>query len=269
VKARLVALVWVVLTGTVQADVKSRAAAELAESMIAKFGAKAGTAATLAARIETLIARHGEDAVLALRKVGPEAFGLIEGAGANSARAAKLLAQHGEAGASLILRRPAAMQQVARFGEEAASVLIQHPGVAESVVENGGASAVQALGKVTQQGARRMAMVLEGELKAKPELLEVVAKYGQRACDFIWANKGSLAVGTVLATFLANPEPYLNGTVKLATVATEKSADAVAKPIAEGVGRRVNWTLIFLLALAYPAVFILWRFGKTVKSFPR
>ena len=44
-------------------------------------------------------------------------------------------------------------------------------------------------------------MILEGELAncgKHPELLEVIAKYGDRAAVFVWENKGALAVGATL-----------------------------------------------------------------------
>jgi hypothetical protein len=75
-------------------------------------------------------------------------------------------------------------------------------------------------------------------------LLDVIAKYGDRAAEFVWENKGALAVGTALVAFLAEPEAFLNGTKELAKVAGETAA----KPLAEGVARGTNWTPVVLLA---------------------
>jgi hypothetical protein len=161
------------------------------------------------------------------------------------------------------------MQQFLRYGDEAASVLLKHPGIAEGVVEKGGTSAVKALGVVTPQNGRRIAMLLDGELAAHsakhPELLDEIAKYGDQAAVFVWEHKGALAVGTVLTAFLTNPEPFITGAKDLAAI----GGNAVAKPIAEGVAKGTNWTAVILFVLglgALLAVGLLRRFvwGRSV-----
>lgn len=250
------------------ADGKSRAAAEAAEAVMARFGARAGRSAeTLAARIESYAARHGDDAIKAVRQVGPEAFALMDRAGAQGAKAAGLMARHGEAAAARVLSRPKAMSQFARYGEEAAEVLVKHPGVAEGVIEKGGQSAVRALGAVEARSGRRIAMALEGELAQTgkhPELLDVIGRYGERAAQFVWDNKGALAVGTVLAAFLANPEPFLDGTVKLASVA----AESTVKPFAENVARSVNWNLLAVIGAGLAGLWVLAAVAAKLRAKP-
>lgn len=82
-----------------------------------------------------------------------------------------------------------------------------------------------------------------------PELMNVIAKYGNPACDLFWRNKGSIflaAGGTAaLTAFLSNPEPFINGTKDLAAV----MAEHVAAPLAEvpvAIARQTNWTPIVL-----------------------
>ena len=117
-----------------------------------RFGAKAGRSVPeLTARIEGMAARYGDEAILAMRKGGPAAFGLVEAAGADGAKAIRVLAIHGEQGATRVLSRPVAMKQFLQYGDEAANVLVRHPGVAEPLVERGGAQAVKALGAVDAQ----------------------------------------------------------------------------------------------------------------------
>jgi len=178
------------------ADGKSRAAGEVAEYVLQRFGRQAvreGTEA-LARKIEAAAARHGDEVFEAVRKVGPRALPLVEEAGAHGRQAAQVLARHGEPGAAWVVSRPAAMKLVARHGDEAAAVLVKHAGVAEPVLEGFGAPAVRALAEVGPQGGRRLAMLMaDGDLARigrTPEVLEVIAKYGDRAADFVWKNKG-------------------------------------------------------------------------------
>jgi hypothetical protein len=253
--------------GTALADAKTKLAQEAAEAVMARFGSKAvgRSLPTLAREIESFAARYGEEALVAVRRAGPEAFTLVEEAGVNGSRAVRVLAQYGEEGDACILRRPKAMQALLRYGDEAAAVLVRHPGIAEGLVEKGGSAAVRALGQVTPQGARRLAMVMEGELRsaaAKEGLLEVVGKYGPRACDFIWENKGALAVGATLTAFVANPEPFLDGTVKLAGTA----ADSMARPVFEGIGKNTDWTVILLVVLGIGGLILV---VKAARSAPR
>lgn len=238
-----------------------RVARELAELLIERFGAKAGrNVSELTARIETLAARHGEDALVAIRNGGPSATALIEAAGADGAKAVRVLAVHGEQGATRVLSRPTAMRQFLEHGEEAATVLVRHPGVAEPLVERGGATAVKALGAIEARSGRRLAMLMEGELSNAahhPGVLNVVAKYGDRAVTFMWQHKGVLATGAALVVFLADPEPFLNGTRDIAAALGE----GVVKPVVGGVFTLLNTALIVLGVLVLAVIGLMFRHG--------
>src|SRR5947208_3262448 len=77
------------------------------------------------------------------------------------------------------------------------------------------------------RGARRRAILAEDHTLATlgrtGDVLAVVGRHGDRALDFVWRHKGALAVGAVLAEFLADPAPFLDGTRRLVVGA----ADAV------------------------------------------
>ena len=96
-------------------------------------------------------------------------------------------------------------------------------------------------------------MMADGELAAigrTPELLAVIARYGDPAMDFIWRHKAVLAGGVALTAFLANPEPYLNGTNRLAGTVAEnvvRPAVVAAGNVAEEAAGFVRWTLTILI----------------------
>jgi hypothetical protein len=141
--------------------------------------------------------------------------------------------------------------------EGAAGVLVKHAGgIAEPVVERFGSQAIRALEASGPQSGRRLAMMMaDGELAKigrTEELLEVVARYGDRSMDFIWKNKGPLTVGATLTAFLANPEAFLN----TAQGVTKTVAENVVRPLADIPGTAVkavaegtNWTVVFVAAL--------------------
>lgn len=228
-----------------RADLRSKAAREAAEYVLRKFGVTAvreGTE-TLAERIAAAAARHGDEALAAVRKVGPKALSLADEAGEQAPAALRLLSKHGEDAAVWVIRRPGGMELLSRFGDDAAEVLIKHKGLAEPVLEHFGGPAVAALGAVGPQGGRRLAMMAQGgELAAigrGPELMQVIARHGDPAMDFIWRNKGPLAVGTTLAAFLAKPEAFLDGGNRLAGTVAEN----VVSPVVQEAAGALAWLI--------------------------
>ena len=260
-KATFVAVACLCCTAPAQAQVKARAAREAAELLFERFGAKVGRSVPeLAARIEGLAARYGDEAIVAMRKGGPSAFSLVEAAGADGAKAVRVLAVHGEQGASRVLSRPTAMKQFLQHGDEAANVLVRHPGVAEPLLERSGGQAVKALSAIDPRNGRRLAMLMDGELAnagRHPELLGVVAKHGDGAVNFLWQNKATLAGGAALVAFLADPEPFLNGTRDIASVAGE----TVVKPVVGGVFTLLNIALCVVGVLLLAIVGLAYKYG--------
>lgn len=249
------------LASVVQAQGKVQLAREIAVELFERFGVKvARNVPELTARIESLTARYGEEALLAAKRGGPSAIGLMESAGANGAKAARVLTVYGEQGASRVLSRPTAMKQFLQHGEEAAGVLVRHPGVAEPLIERGGMQAVKALGTLGPQSGRRLTMMMEGELANvahHPALLEVVGKHGEIALEFLWKNKATLAGGAALAAFLHNPEPFLNGARDISSVVGEN----VVKPVTSGLFTLLNITLVGVGILLLAIVGLMYKHG--------
>ncbi len=245
-----------------------KSAKEAAEYLAPKLGltaAKEGTEA-LALRIERYAATHGDDFIQAVRQVGPRAFSLVDEAAEHGAKATRVLARYGEKGAVHVVSRPQSLSLFIEHGDDCARVLCEHPGIAEPLITKAGAPAVKAFGAVGPQNGRRLAMLAENGALAKAgrevELLEVVGKYGDRAADFIWRHKGALAIGATLTAFLANPEPFLDGTQVLAGTIAEN----VVRPIAEAPGKvatevakGTNWTVVFVAVLiVVTSLFVGW-----------
>jgi hypothetical protein len=234
------------------AGVASKAIQEALEFASQKFGkevAKEG-AERLSVRIVRLAAKHGDDIVAAaLKKVGPRAGRVVAEAGEHGGLALRLLAQHGDDALPLVARATA-LNTVARYGDNAAAALIKHGAVGEKFVERFAIEGAQALVKVTPRNGRRLAMMAaDGQLK--PELMTVITKYGDRACEFIWTNKGALTVATALAAFVASPGDFLDGTQKLTAIVAEaaiKPLAEVPKTIAAEAAKNMNWTLLVFVA---------------------
>jgi hypothetical protein len=213
-------------------------------------------------RLTRLATTHGEEAVSkAFRKVGPRAGRLVEQAGDQGGIAVRLLAKHGNEAIPLI-GRTTALSAVARYGDDAAVALMKHGTVGEQLVGRFAKDGVEVLAKVTPQSGRRLAMLAaQGQLK--PELMQVIKRFGDPACEFVWRNKGALAVGATLTAFVTQPGPFLDGTQKLTAVV----ADATVKPLAVGVANNTNWTLIGTLVTSIVAIAgYLWASSRGVFS---
>jgi hypothetical protein len=106
------------------------------------------------------------------------------------------------------------------------------------------------------RNARRLAILAEDGALARSgrwgELVAVIERHGDRAMDFVWRHKGALAVTAVLTAFLADPEPFLNGSRRLAGDVASTAARPVTSWIAGALGRLVpdtRWLLVVALSL--------------------
>jgi hypothetical protein len=234
---KLIAAVALTLAfaGPAHAGLGSKAAGELVEFLTKKFGKEAvgEGAEKLAGRLMKAAARHGDDVLLAVKKVGPKAIGLVDEAGENAPQMIRLLTHYGD-DAARALSRPRGMALVVRYGDDAARALIKHKGIAEPLLDSMGMPAVKAINALGPQAGRRLAMMAGDDLAAigrTPELLEVIARHGDKAMDFVWKHKGVLAGSTALAAFLRDPESFINGTKDLSRAVSEN----VIKPAAVAV----------------------------------
>jgi hypothetical protein len=229
----------------VLAQGKAAMARELVELVSRRFGKEVAEEGSevLTRKVESLLVKYGDDVAEAVRKVGPRSVQLLDDAAAEGVeQSARLLAKHGD-DAIWVVGNQSRRAIASRLGDDAAEAMIKHGEIAEPILELAGQSGAAALRTVSTKGGRQLKMMLDEGALAKigktPELMGVVSKYGDAAMDFVWKNKGSLLVGTALVAFLADPEPFINGTKDLATVA----ANAAVEPLAKEIGARTNWTL--------------------------
>lgn len=215
----------------------SKAVTETAEFVLRKFGKEATEQGgqTLANRIENLAAQHGAEGLQAARRAGPAGIRAVEQAGTQGDVVVKLLVRHGDE-ALWITARPGRLALFARYGDDAAEAMLKHRQIAATLVEQFGTPAARAMKQLNGQNARRLAMLADdGRLRRlgrAEEVLTVIGKYGDRGMDFVWRNKGPLTVSAALAAFLADPQPFIDGSRDLATIA----AQSVAQPLAEASG---------------------------------
>ena len=122
-------------------------------------------------------------------------------------------------------------RQAARHFDDAARAVAPHLKVGMTVVPLAGSSS-RALAALAPRNARRLAILAEDGALARSgrwsELLAVIERHGDRAMDFVWRHKGALAVSTILATFLAEPEVFLGGGRELIGGAAQEATQPLA-----------------------------------------
>lgn len=227
----------------------------------------AGESGAQSATAVRAISRFGDDGVqwIAKRPAG------LELAAKYGDDAAEALVKHKEIAEPIIREGGEAAVQVlktanvqearllAQVAEGASTkALMKNPKAVAEVVRAGGEPAVRALGKVGVQDARLMSQIAEDAstkaLMQNPKVLDVIAKYGDNAVNYIWRNKGKLAVAAGLTAFLANPQPFIEGARDLSI--------AAVNPLSEGAreaARSVNWTLIVLVTVLIVAGIAAWQ----------
>ncbi|MFM7592255.1 MAG: hypothetical protein ACKO85_10715 [Isosphaeraceae bacterium] len=264
----IMGLIFLGFTTPVSAGVGEKVLQETAEFVLRKFGKTAlrEGAETFAERLGKASLRHGDDILTAVRKVGPKAMKYADDAGEEAPKVIRLLSKHGDDAAHWVIERPQAMKLLSQHGDDAAEVMIRHKGLAEPVLERLGKPAVDALGAVGPQGGRRMAMLAESGDLAKlgqvPELMNVIARYGDPAMDFIWRNKGPLAVGTTLTAFLAEPKAFIEGSASLAATVGSSLVQPVVQESAKAFSWVINMILAFLMVGAGAGGYLAFRYPR-------
>lgn len=239
---------------TAVADIKSKVIREAAEHLLRHFGSEVAgeTMETLSSKIARYGVRYGDEAIGAIRTAGSKGFKLLDDAGENAPFVIQLLNRYGADGV-WVASKPRRLAIFVKYGNEAAEAMLRHPEIATDVIDQFGRPAALAMRSASTRNARRIAMMADdGFLKATghaEEMLNVIATYGDKATQFIWANRGSLAVATAATAFLASPEPFINGVTDLAEIAVQP-IDSAAREVGREVGREVaagtDWTLVLL-----------------------
>ena len=217
-----------------QASALATGAREAAEYILQKFGKRVPTqtADDVAREISRASTRHGSEAVGFLRAAGHTGFDVLEQAGPKAPDVIKFFVRRGDE-AIWVVSKPEKLAIFIKHGDNAADALIKHPGIADSLITRHGWVAADALNRVSQQSAQRLGIVAqEGLLTStsrSPELLGVIRRHGDTAMEIIWKHKGSLAVATVLGSFLADPEAYFSGAKGLAEVVPGKFLESLGK----------------------------------------
>jgi len=217
-------------------------------------------------RAMALQEKWGDDALMIAKKHGVRSLKAIEESGEHGGTLIRLQKHLGE-GAIYLAKNKQGLTIIGKLGDDVAPSLVKHGASANDLLKVYGTRASKALTKVDRRGCAQLNQLhdakIVGNTGNKAKLFNVVEKYGQRGLDFIWKNKKKLAAAGVLATFVVNPEPYINGTIQLADSAMDKASD-----VGNTIAAQVNWNLWIgiTIALSSLIIFIKFKSSKPPKS---
>ena len=125
----------VALSGVASAQGKATVAREAAEYVLGRFGKEAAKEGLegLARKIELLAIKHGDEAIVAVRKVGPGAFRLVEDAGEHGLDAIKIMAKYGD-DAVWVVAKKNRMAIFVKYGDNAGAAMMKHGEVVEPLL---------------------------------------------------------------------------------------------------------------------------------------
>ncbi len=217
-----------------------RAAQELVRYVETRWARE--TVEAMEPRIVRAIENAGEDAVIAIRRVGPRAgLHAVETHGASGAR---LIARWGDDGARLLADDGAtAVSMYARYGDEAVELMLRHPGAGGRIATELGDQGIRVASALSADGAVQLAGVspMIARSGRASAVMGVVEKFGDRACAFLWRNKGVVFGAALLAAFLNDPEPYIAGVKQLVV--------EPAKAVGREVSAKTDWTFVIVSSL--------------------
>ncbi|MFM7114330.1 MAG: hypothetical protein ACKO26_24605 [Planctomycetota bacterium] len=240
---------------------------ETVEFLLKKFGKEATEFGTenLTKKVAFFASKYGDDAIIAMKKVGPASFKYIEDAGEQGrGYLIKAMAKHGSESLHVVAK-PGRLAIFIKYGDEAGEVMLKHGEMCDPIISRFGTPAVKALAKVSDNQVARRIVLLQDEpaLATKmPELLDTIGKYGEKTVTFIWNNKGALATTSVLAAFLADPQPFIDGTRDLVKIPLDRVASVPNDLIKEGAkeaAKKTNFTLLGVLMILSITGVILFR----------
>jgi hypothetical protein len=235
------------------AQSRGKVIAEAVETLaqyLVRTGTRSGRPAVTA--IEKAFAENGPRMTQMAKSMGgwKTMIKVVEEAGENGPKLTKLMVREGDK-AIHIIQRPGSTAIFIKHGDDAIPALLNHKGIAEELINAGGKPAISALNSLSTRSGRllsnlaREADAETASLAKNPQVLEVIRKYGDEGMRFIWDNKGSLAVATVLTAFLADPERFMKGAAPL----VEPIAGPVSKAtgeLAKQVAAVFPWNLVVI-----------------------
>ena len=243
----LILFVLMATAGAAPVAAGARVVRETAEMVLKQSGKRASREMLeqTVRQLDAIALRCGPESIAVIRKHGSAAYRLFKEVGEEAGPdLVRTLQRYGDD--ALRIGQTAAGRRVLINGSsDAIRAVARHSDAVIPLIQRHGEDGARALSQVNAQNGRRLVHLANSRTFPEQnlhELMGVVERHGDRAMDFIWRNKGALAVGATLVTFNRNPQPFIDGTAIL----VESGFKAVVRTVATAVqtaASKVRWNL--------------------------
>ena len=248
-------------------SIGGKAARELAEELAEQAGKRAGRefVETATVQLSRIAGKCGAESLDVIQKHGLVAYRVFLKAGDDAGPyLTRAIRVHGDE--ALRIAQTSAGRAMLREGSDAAiRVVARHGDAAIPLLRRYGDDGVRAFERLSPANGRRLIQLSEENmLKAESiqALMRPLRDHGDRAMQFIWKHKKVFVSIAVVAAFVADPEPYLNGVKHLLF-------DPVVGGVTEVFGKIVDsirWNLwAGVLAMAIGLKFLFRRRSRLAK----
>lgn len=226
----------------------AKGAREIAEAIAEQAGRKGSRRFIdrTTRELTELSARYGDDALVAVDRHGVAALRVLKNAGDDAgAFLPRAINRYGTD--AVRLAETTAGRQILREGNELAiRAVARHSDAVIPVIRETGDVGARALNNVNAANGRRLAQMHRDRTFNAQDfegLLEVIGRYGDSACDWIWRNKKALLLVGGAAAFVSNPKPYIDGTADLAKDVAGQVVSGVLGVVKDIIVEKVNVNL--------------------------
>lgn len=242
------------------ATVAEKTVREVAESVAEQLG-KTGSKELIEQASKDLAevtARCGDEAPVAVERHGASALRVMKNAGNEAGDyLPRAINQYGS-DAIRLAESPAGRAVLREGNQSVIKALAKHSESALPMIRDVGESAARALGNVDYVNGRRLIQMHRDRSFSQADfdqLLRVVEKYGDRACEWIWRNKKVLTTAGAVAVFAKDPMPFIDGVIDLARVLFGGPIEAAVRAVIQ----RVNVNLWIGVCLVVGGVWWLFK----------
>ena len=230
-------------------SVGGKLARDIAEGLAEQAGKKASRefVETTTVQLEKIASKCGNESLDVIEKNGIAAFRVLQSAGDDAGPyLVKAIRAYGDD--AVRVAQTAAGRTILRNGSETAvRAVSRHTDAVIPLLRQYGDEGARALSQLSPANGRRLLQMVEEKSLASGDLqllMRTIGQYGDKAMDFIWRHRKVLTSVTLLAAFVSNPEPYLNGAKQLGEVAA-----APLVQFAETAAKSISWNLWVGVAL--------------------
>lgn len=245
--------------------VTARAAREMMDAAVQRSSSRAFSRLVRESpdQVLAIARRYGDDGLVAVSRHGRPAMRvLLNSSDEAAAPVLRMIQRHGD-DAVRMGQSPQGLRILATENDTMFRVMHQTRGQAYPLLDRYGPRGADVLSRLSASESRQLIQLQRGRHFSDSQfrqILDVVGEYGDRALRFIWEHKGTLALASVFVAFVADPQPFIDGTKDLTGLVMQTAAEQAGETV-RSVFAMIRWNVWIGVLLAVVGAKILIRQG--------